>query len=126
MSRTVCIHTSTVLLLTIFTEPPDYVASWVDKVFTVGVATVGVASFALILALVEQATLENWERNVAKGGRVYERGHTLVLGWMQSQLDIAVLFKLLSELCLAYRPEGGRTFVMLTSRPKREMEELFR
>lgn len=123
---TLAVQVYEVLLLTIFTEPPEQAATWLDKVFTVGVAVMGVASFAIILALIEQAVLESWERNVAKGGPVFEQGHTVVLGWLQSQLDISVLFKLLQELCLAHRVEGGRAFVILCSRPKMEMEELFR
>lgn len=49
----------------------------------------------------------------------------LVLGWATSQLDLSVIYKILQELCLAYRTEGGRTIVVLTGREKLELEELF-
>lgn len=35
--------------------------------------------------------------------QVYEKNHVLVLGWAKSQLDLSVLYKILQELCLAYR-----------------------
>lgn len=72
-----------------------------------------------------QGVLESLERNVKKGGRVYEQDHVLVLGWAKSQLDMSVLYKILAELSLAYRNEGGRTVVVMTEREKMELEELF-
>ena len=39
------------------------------------VATIGLASFALVLALVEQIVLEVIESNVKRGSSVYERDH---------------------------------------------------
>ena len=45
------------------------------QVFGVVVATTGLASFALVLALVEQVVLEVIDDNVAVGSRVYEQGH---------------------------------------------------
>ncbi len=39
------------------------------------VATTGLASFALVLALVEQVVLEVIEDNVKRGSKVYQRGH---------------------------------------------------
>ena len=45
------------------------------QVFGVLVATTGLASFALVLALVEQVVLEVIEDNVKRGSKVYQRGH---------------------------------------------------
>ncbi len=45
------------------------------QVFGVAVASVGLASFALVLALVEQIVLEVIESNVKRGSSVYEAGH---------------------------------------------------
>ena len=51
------------------------------QLFSVLVAIVGLASFALVLALVEQIVLEVIDSNVRRDSKVYEEGHTLVLGW---------------------------------------------
>ena len=45
------------------------------QVFGVLVATTGLASFALVLALVEQVVLEVIEDNVKRGSKVYQRDH---------------------------------------------------
>lgn len=47
------------------------------------------------------------EANVARGSRVYETGHVLVLGWATSQRDLEVIWKTLEQLCYAYRWEAG-------------------
>ncbi|CAG9465137.1 unnamed protein product [Pedinophyceae sp. YPF-701] len=114
-----------VLILTIFTEPPDGPITPAQKLYTIAVGFVGMATFALVLALIEQAVMENWERNVGDGSCVYEKGHTLVLGSLESQIDIAMLYKLLVELCLAYRATGGRPIVVLSHKPKLEIEQQF-
>ena len=49
--------------------------SFCPQVFGVLVATTGLASFALVLALVEQVVLEVIEDNVKRGSKVYQRGH---------------------------------------------------
>ena len=40
----------------------------------------GLASFALVLALIEQVVLEVLESNVRRGSRVYEAGHVSAVG----------------------------------------------
>jgi hypothetical protein len=47
----------------------------VEEVFSLLVALVGLAGFALALALVEQIVLETNLANVSRGSRVYESGH---------------------------------------------------
>ena len=39
------------------------------------VAAIGLAAFALVLALVEQVVLQVVDENVARGSRVFETGH---------------------------------------------------
>ena len=39
------------------------------------VAAIGLAAFALVLALVEQVVLEVLKNNVQRGSQVYEEGH---------------------------------------------------
>jgi len=105
---------------------PDADASFVVQAFGVAVASVGLASFALVLALVEQIVLEVIDSNVKTGSSVYEAGHMLVLAWADNRKDLEVVWKILSQACLAYRAEGGRVIVVLSSRDKLEMEALFR
>lgn len=47
----------------------------IEEVFSLFVALVGLAGFALALALVEQIVLETNLANVSTGSRVYESGH---------------------------------------------------
>lgn len=49
-----------------------------EEVFSLLVALVGLAGFALALALVEQIVLETNLANVSRGSRVYEAGHVSV------------------------------------------------
>lgn len=72
-------------------------------------------------ALVSSSHLHTFR--VVRGGRVFETGHTLVLGWAASRLDLYTLAGSLQQLCLSYRERGPRTIVVLTSRPKKELEE---
>jgi len=44
-------------------------------VFGVAVATTGLATFALVLALLQQVVLEVIDENVKQGRRVYEEKH---------------------------------------------------
>jgi len=46
------------------------------------VATTGLASFALVLALVEQVVLEVIEDNVKRGSKVYQRGHVRLVSML--------------------------------------------
>ncbi len=50
-------------------------AGLAGQVFAVAVVTLGLASFALVLALTEQVLLEVVENNVKRGSDVYESGH---------------------------------------------------
>lgn len=46
-----------------------------QQVMSVGTAMVGLAAFAMVLALVEQVVLETLEANVKRGSKVFETGH---------------------------------------------------
>ncbi|CAL8470852.1 g10394 [Coccomyxa elongata] len=96
------------------------------QVFSVSVAIIGLAAFAIVLALVEQIVLQILTENVSRGSVVYEKGHILVLAWANTQRDREVIWKILSQLCLAYRTDGGRVIVVLSGVLKTEMEETFR
>lgn len=51
-----------------------------EEVFSLFVAAVGLAGFALALALVEQIVLETNLANVSRGSRVFESGHVSIRG----------------------------------------------
>lgn len=42
----------------------------------------------------------------------------LVLAWAENRKDLEVVWKLLSQLSLAFRGDGGRTIVVLSRREK--------
>lgn len=46
-----------------------------QQLLSVGTAMVGLATFAMVLALVEQVVLELLEANVKRGSKVFEAGH---------------------------------------------------
>lgn len=54
---------------------PDTTASLFQQLWALMVAAVGLAAFALVLALVEQVVLEVLKNNVQRGSQVYEDGH---------------------------------------------------
>lgn len=54
---------------------PDNAANSVEQGFSLLIAALGIASFAISLALVEQVVLENLDANVRRGSKVYETGH---------------------------------------------------
>jgi hypothetical protein len=56
-------------------ELPDEATSFAQQAFAVSVAAIGLAAFALVLALVEQVVLQVVDENVARGSRVFETGH---------------------------------------------------
>ncbi|KAK9811837.1 hypothetical protein WJX72_011041 [[Myrmecia] bisecta] len=114
-----------VLVLIFGSNFPEASASAPNQVFSLVMAACGLMAFALVLALVEQVVLDVVEENVKQGGRVFETGHIVVLSWGQSQHDIEVVWKILSQICLAYRNEGGRVVVVLSQTAKLEMEEMF-
>ncbi|KAK9818136.1 hypothetical protein WJX72_007697 [[Myrmecia] bisecta] len=117
---------SQVLIVVFGQEFPDSAANLASQVFSLAVATCGLAAFALVLALVEQLVLEVLEDNVKRGSKVYEKGHILVMGFCQNQRDLECVWKILSQMCLAYKNDGGRVVVVMTCREKLEMEATFR
>lgn len=54
--------------------------------------------------------------------QVFEKRHLLILSWCSSRRDLEVVQRILTELCLAYRREGGVVVVVLCSREKVWME----
>ena len=54
---------------------PDTTASILQQLWSLMVAAIGLAAFALVLALVEQVVLEVLKNNVQRGSQVYETGH---------------------------------------------------
>ena len=57
-----------------------------SQLFSVLVAVLGLASFALVLALIEQVVLEVLESNVKRGSAVYEDGHVSQSPWLLGKL----------------------------------------
>ncbi|KAL4421226.1 hypothetical protein ABPG75_010517 [Micractinium tetrahymenae] len=106
--------------------PPGY-AGVASQLFAIVTAVFGLASFALVLALIEQVVLEVLESNVKRGSQCYEQGHFVVLAYCESSRGIAQVTRILTQLCAANRTSGGGTVVVLTQqRGKLEMEQLFR
>lgn len=56
-------------------EFPGHDAPLGQQVLSVGTAIIGLAAFAMVLALVEQVVLEGLEANVKRGSKVFESGH---------------------------------------------------
>lgn len=115
-----------IMIIVFGQQLPDADAGLAAQLFGVAAASTGLASFALVLALVEQIVLQVIESNVKRGSSVYEQDHILVLAWADNRKDLEVVWKVLSQVCLAYRCDGGRVVVVLSSRDKLEMEDLFR
>ncbi|KAK9866656.1 hypothetical protein WJX84_009216 [Apatococcus fuscideae] len=115
-----------VLVVVLAQEFPADGSSAAQRFFSLGVALAGLIIFALVLALTEQVILEVVERKVKRGSPIYEKDHVLVLGWGKNQLDQEMIWKLLSQLCLAYKGDGGKVIVVMTNREKLEMEATFR
>ncbi|KAK9803748.1 hypothetical protein WJX73_000566 [Symbiochloris irregularis] len=115
-----------VLVVVLGQELPDKAEPVIDQAFALLIAATGLAAFALVLALVEQVVLEVLQRRVSIGSPVYERGHVVILGWLENQRDEEVLWKLLTQLCQAYRNDGGKVIVILTRVPKLTIESTFR
>ena len=88
-----------VLVVVFGQELPDAASSAALQLFSLIVAAVGFASFALVLALVEQVVLQVLDTNVRQGGPVYEEGHILVLSLADNQRDQEVIWKILSQVC---------------------------
>ena len=45
---------------------------------------------------------------------------------LQSQKDLEAVWTILTQLCKAYRNDGGRTIVIMSQQPKLDMEATFR
>ncbi|KAL4432522.1 hypothetical protein ABPG77_000459, partial [Micractinium sp. CCAP 211/92] len=116
-----------VLAVVLGQDLPPGQAGFPSQLFAVLTAVFGLASFALVLALIEQVVLEVLENNVKRGSQCYEQGHHVVLAYCESSRGIAQVTRILTQLCAANRTVGGGTVVVLTQqRGKLEMEQLFR
>lgn len=58
---------------------PDTTANVLQQLWSLMVAGIGLAAFALVLALVEQVVLEVLKNNVQRGSQVYETDHVSFL-----------------------------------------------
>ena len=67
-----------ILVVVLGQELPDEAADTAQQIFGLVVAAVGLAAFALVLALVEQVVLQVLEDNVRRGSRVFETGHVCI------------------------------------------------
>ena len=64
-----------ILVVVLGQDLPDEAADTAQQVFSLAVAAIGLAAFALVLALVEQVVLQILDDNVRRGSRVFEHGH---------------------------------------------------
>ena len=64
-----------VLTLVLGQDFPEVNANAVNQAFSLLAAALGLVSFALVLALVEQIVLEVVENNVRTGSPIYEKDH---------------------------------------------------
>lgn len=64
-----------ILVVVLGQELPEETADTAQQVFGLVVAAIGLAAFALVLALVEQVVLQILDDNVRRGSRVFESGH---------------------------------------------------
>lgn len=116
-----------VMVVVLGQDLPDVASGLPGQLFAVAAAVVGLASFALVLALIEQVVLEVLDSNVRQGSRVYEEGHMVVLTWCDSARDLSMVKKVLSQICQANRGKRGGTAVVLAQdREKLDMERIFR
>ena len=111
--------------------PEESRVSLAEQVFAFGVGIVGLSSFAIVLALVEQAVLEVLEANVRLGSNVIEEGHVVLLSWGTSNRDLAQTIRIVKEICAsqqyAWIKDDGQLSVVVLSqgREKLEMESIF-
>mmetsp|Transcript_30448 Transcript_30448/g.72452 ORF Transcript_30448/g.72452 Transcript_30448/m.72452 type:complete len:898 (+) Transcript_30448:202-2895(+) len=106
-----------------FPDPSPEAA--VQQIYAVSVATAGLVFFTILLAMVEQLFLEVLETNVERGSPVYERGHVLVLSWMESALSLNGVWEVMHQICQFHKPTGGTVIVVLCDESKLRMESLF-
>jgi hypothetical protein len=110
--------------------PEEQSISPLEQVFAFGVSILGLSSFAVVLALVEQAVLEILEANVRQGSAVIEQEHVVLLSWGTSNRDLAQTIRIVKEICGSQRyswiKEGRLSIVVLSQgREKLEMECIF-
>lgn len=67
------------LVVIVGQDLPDTTANVLQQLWSLVVAGIGLAAFALVLALVEQVVLEVLKNNVQRGSQVYETGHVSLL-----------------------------------------------
>lgn len=116
-----------VLMVVLGQDLPPQHAGFALQAFGVATAVLGLASFALVLALIEQVVLEVLEGNVRRGSRVYETNHYVVVAWGESARDLAQVTRVLLELCAAFAAQGGTSIaVLIAQREKLEMESMYR
>mmetsp|Transcript_13718 Transcript_13718/g.38824 ORF Transcript_13718/g.38824 Transcript_13718/m.38824 type:complete len:1022 (+) Transcript_13718:260-3325(+) len=97
-----------------------------QELYALLVAAVGLLTFTILLTMVEQLFLEVLETNVERGTAVYEEGHMLLLAWLDSELSLSAVWRILEQLCLRHRSSGGTVVVILCNKSKIQMEALFR
>uniref|UniRef100_A0A7S0EYY4 RCK N-terminal domain-containing protein n=1 Tax=Hanusia phi TaxID=3032 RepID=A0A7S0EYY4_9CRYP len=78
----------------------------------------GLVVFALMVGLITESVSEQVEDFRKGKSRVLEHGHTLILGFNDKCLSI------IEELVIAFESVGGGTIVVLSDRPKEEMESI--
>ena len=67
-----------VLTLVLGQDFPEVNANVVNQAFSLLAAALGLVSFALVLALVEQIVLEVVETNVRTGSPIFEKDHVRI------------------------------------------------
>ena len=110
--------------------PEESAVSAPEQVFAFAVGILGLSSFAIVLALVEQAVLEVLEANVRQGSNVIEEAHVVLLSWGTSTRDLAQTVRIVKEICASQQyswiKDGQLSIVVLSQgREKLEMESLF-
>ena len=95
-------------------------AAWPDRVVGLVVTLSGIFLAGSLIGLIANA-VDRQVENLRKGrSRVLETGHTLVLGWSER------LPAILSEIVVANENQRRPAFVVLSSVPKDEMEDILR
>lgn len=108
--------------------PEESAVSILQQVFAVTIAVIGLANFALILALIEQVVLEVLEGNVRVGSAIIEHDHVVLLCWGESSRDLNQTIRIVKELCAAQKSLGKwapTIVVLIQGREKLEMEQIF-
>ena len=103
--------------------PEESAVSAPEQVFAFAVGILGLSSFAVVLALVEQAVLEILEANVRQGSNVIEEAHVVLLSWwvlmsrFSSSLSDSLTHSLTRSLAHSLtRSTGGRRLAISLKR----------